>query len=152
MTAPKRGATDARRGRTPIKSAQPKAAAPARPKAPTRKAAKKAAPARTRTRRAPPNRTAPQTDAVLAAQLESMAQELRQIRETRAELKDLRRLVEALTGMVEGLVANQRVQSGVPGQEVTSEAHRAPAKHADEPKTGNDQPPLEPQGSEPSGL
>ena len=48
-----------------------------------------------------------------------MTQELGQIRETRGELKGLRRLVEALTGMVEGLVANQRVQIGGPEQEAT---------------------------------
>ena len=49
-------------------------------------------------------------DAGLAGQLESMTQELGQIRETCSGLKDLRRLVEALTVMVEGRVANQRVQ------------------------------------------
>ena len=60
--------------------------------------------------RAPSNGTIPQVDAVLAAQLESMVQELGQLRETRTERKNLRRLIEALTGKVEGLVANLPVR------------------------------------------
>jgi hypothetical protein len=79
---------------------------------PTRKIAQKAARSQTQTKRVPSNRTAAQIDPVLGAQLESMAQELGQIPEILTELKDLRRLVDALTGMVEGLVANQRARAG----------------------------------------
>jgi hypothetical protein len=142
--APKRRATSARRGRPPIKSAPPKAQ--------SRKVAQKAAPSRTQTRRAPSTRTAPEVDAGLAAQLESMTQELGQIRETRSELKDLRRLVEVLTGMVEGLVANRRVQIGGPEQEVTSAEHRAPAQDAAEPHAADNQRVLERAESTPSDL
>jgi hypothetical protein len=131
-TAPKRGATNARRGRPPSKSAQPKAKAapPAQRTMPTRKIAQKAARSQTQTKRVPSNRTAAQIDPVLGAQLESMAQEMGQIPQIRTELKDLRRLVDALTGMVEGLVANQRAQGG---------EHRASAEGADEPDTADDQ-------------
>ena len=131
-TAPKRGATNARRGRPPSRSAQPKAKAapPAQRTMPTRKIAQKAARSQTQTKRVPSNRTAAQIDPVLAAQFESMAQELGQIPEIRTELKDLRRLVDALTGMVEGLVANQRAQGGDPEPEVpprsTALRRRAP--------------------------
>jgi hypothetical protein len=151
-TAPKHGATNARPGRTASSSVQAKAKAapPARPKRPTRKVAQKAVRDRTQARRPESNRTVPQVDAVLAGQLESVAHELGQLRETRAELKDLRRLIEALTGMVEGLVADQRVQGGPSEQDVTSEEHRAPAKDADEPDTADDQRGLEPAESAPS--
>ena len=140
-TAPKRGATNARRGRPPSKSAQPKAKAapPAQRTTPTRKIAQKAARSQTQTKRVPSNRTAAQIDAVLAAQFESMAQELGQIPEIRTELKDLRRLVDALTGMVEGLVANQRAQGGDPEPEVTSKEQCDSAAGADEPDTADDQ-------------
>ena len=137
--APKRGATNASRGRTPSKSAQPKAKAPARRTTPTRKVAPKAARGRTQTKRVPTNRTAAQMDAGLAAQFESMAQELGQIGELRTELKDVRMLVEALTGLVEGLVANQRAQDADPAPEVTSEERGASAEDADESDTADDQ-------------
>jgi hypothetical protein len=79
-------------------------------------------------------------DAVLAAQFEAMAQEFGQIRELRAELHDLRMLVEALTGMVEGLVANHRTSDGDRELEVTtSEEHRASAMDDDEPGPADDQ-------------
>ena len=79
-------------------------------------------------------------DAVLAAQFEAMAQEFGQIRELRTELHDLRMLVEALTGMVEGLVANHRISDGDRKPEVTTaEAHRASAMDADEPAPADDQ-------------
>ena len=148
--APKRRATNARRGRPPVKSAQPKAAAPARPKTPHQKVAQKATPGRTQTRRTPSNRAAPHVDAGLAGQLESMTQELGQIRETCSELKDLRRLVETLTGMVEGLVASQRVQIGSPEQEVTSAEHRSTAQDAEEPDAADDRLALEPPEPTPS--
>jgi hypothetical protein len=71
-------------------------------------------------------------DAVLAAQFEAMAQEFGQIRELRIELHDLRMLVETLTGMVEGLVANHRASDGDRAPEATTaEEHRASAKDAD---------------------
>ena len=139
--APKRGATNASRGRIPSKSAQPKAKAPrpARRTTPTRKVAPKAARGRMQTTRVPTNRTAAQMDAGLAVQFEFMAQELGQIGDLRTELTDVRRLVEALTGMVEGLVANQRAQDADPAPEVTTEEHRASAENADEPDTADDQ-------------
>jgi hypothetical protein len=139
--APKRGATNASRGRTPSKSAQPKAKAqpPARRTTPTRKVAPKAARGRTQMKRVPTNRTAAQMDAGLAVQFEFMAQELGQIGEFRTELKDVRMLVEALTGMVEGLVANQRAQDADPAPEVISEEHGASAEDADEADTADDQ-------------
>jgi hypothetical protein len=153
-TAPKRGATNAPRGRTASSSAQAKAKAapPARHKTPTRKLAQKAARGRTQTERVPSNRTAAQMDPVLAAQFESMARELRQIPEIRTELKDLRRLVEALTGMVEGLVANQRAKDGDPKPEVTSEGHRVSAKDADESDIAGDQRAPETAEATPSAL
>jgi hypothetical protein len=61
------------------------------------------------------------------------------------------RLVETLTGMVEGLVANQRVQTSGSEQEVTSEKH-APAEAAGEPDTADDQQELESADSMPSDL
>jgi hypothetical protein len=61
-------------------------------------------------------------DAGLTARLGSMAQELGQIRKICNELRDVRRLVETLTGMVEGLVANQRVQIGGLEQEAKATA------------------------------
>ena len=107
---------------------------------PTRKIAQKAARSQTQTKRVPSNRTAAQIDPVLGAQLESMAQELGQIPEILTELKDLRRLVDALTGMVEGLVANHRTSNGDRVPEVTTaEAHRASAMDADEPAPADDQ-------------
>lgn len=48
-----------------------------------------------------------------------MAQELGEIREIRADLRDLHRLVETLTGMIEGLPASR--QDGNPEQAVTAE-------------------------------
>lgn len=152
--APKRGATNARRGRPPSGSAQPKAktAPPAQHETPAKKIAQKAARGRTQAKRVPSNRTAVQMDAGLSAQLESIAQELGQIRELRAELTDLRMRVEALTGMVESLLANQRAQAGDPGPDVTSEAHRASAENADEPATAGDQRVTEMAGSTPSAL
>jgi hypothetical protein len=140
-TAPKRGATNTPRGRTPSKSAQPKAktAPPGGRTTPSRKVAQKAARGRTQTKRVPSNRTAAQMDAVLAAQFESMAQEPGQIRELRTELNDLRMLVETLTGMVEGLLTDNRAQDGDPEPDVTSEEHRASAEGADEPDTADDQ-------------
>jgi hypothetical protein len=153
--APKRGATNASRGRTPSKSAQPKAKAPPPPRrstTPTRKVAPKAARGRTQTKRVPTNRTAAPMDAGLAAQFESVAQELGQIGELRTELKDVRMLVEALTGMVEGLVANQRAQNVDPAPEVTSEEHGASAEDADEPDTADDQRVPETAESTPSAL
>jgi hypothetical protein len=97
----------------------------------------------------PSNRSASQVDAALAAQIETMAQEVGQIPEVRAELRDLRRLVEALTGMVEGLIANQRAQGGDPAPEVTPEKHRALAEDAD---TADDQGMPETPESTPSAL
>ena len=137
--APKRGATNASRGRTPSKSAQPKVKAPARRTTPTHKVVPKAARGRTQTKRVPTNRTAAQMDAGLAVQFEFMAQELGQIGELRTELKDVRMLVEALTGLVEGLVANQRAQDADPAPEVTSEERGASAEDADESDTADDQ-------------
>ena len=139
--APKRGATNASRGRTPSKSAPPKVktASPARRKTPTRNVAQKGARGGTQTKLAPSNRTGAPMDAVLAAQFEAMAQEFGQIRELRTELHDLRMLVEALTGMVEGLVANQRAQDADPAREVTSEEHGASAEDADESDSDDDQ-------------
>jgi hypothetical protein len=137
--ARKRATTNARRGRTPSKSAQPtaKAAPPVQRKTPSRKVAQKAARGRTQTKRVPSNRTAAQMDAVLAAQFESMAEELGQIGELRTELKDVRMLVEALTGMVEGLVANQRAQDADPAPEMISEEHGASAEDADASDTAD---------------
>jgi hypothetical protein len=91
-------------------------------------------------------------DAVLAAQFESTAQELGQIRELRTELNDLRMLVEALSRMVEGLLANKRAQDGDPEPEVTSEEHPASAEDADEPDTPDDQRVPETADSTPSAL
>lgn len=88
-------------------------------------------------------------DAVLAAQLGSTPQELGDIREIRADLKDLRRLVEALTGMIEGLPANR--QDGNPEQQVTSMEDQPPAEDTAEPGTGGDQDVLETAESTPSG-
>jgi hypothetical protein len=141
-TAPKRGATNARRGRTPSKSAPPKAktASPALRKTPTRTVAQKGARGGTQTKRAPANRSVAQIDAVLAAQFAAMAREFGQIRELLTELHDLRMLVEALTGMVEGLVANHRTSDGDRAPEATTaEAHRASAQDADAPNTAGDQ-------------
>ena len=103
------------------------------------KVAAKAARGRTQTKRVPTNRTAAQMDAGLAVQFEFMAQELGQIGELRTELKDVRMLVEALTGLVEGLVANQRAQDADPAPEVTSEERGASAEDADESDTADDQ-------------
>jgi hypothetical protein len=61
-------------------------------------------------------------------------------------------LVEALTGMVEGLVANLHAQDGDPEPEVTSEEHRASAEDADESDTADDQRVPETAESTPSGL
>jgi len=119
---------------------------------PTQKVAQKAERDRTQTKRVPSNRTASQVDAALAAQIQSMAQEVGQIPEVRTELKDLRKLVEALTGMVEGLVANHRTQGGDPGLEVTPEKHRAPSDDADESETADDQGVPETAESTPSAL
>jgi len=151
-TAPKRRATTARGGRPSGKSGPPKAAGPVRPKTPTRKVAQTATPGRPQTKRARSSRIAPQVDAGLTARLESMAQELAQIRDTCNELRDVRRLVETLTGMVEALVANQRVQTSGSEQEVTSEEHHAPAEAAGEPDTADDQQELESADSMPSEL
>jgi hypothetical protein len=139
-TGPKRETTRPRRGRTPSKSAQrqAKAAPLTRRKMPTQKGARKVAHERTQTKRVLSNRTAGQIDAALAAQIEAMAQQVGQIPEVRAELKELRRLVEALTGTVEGLIATQRTQSGNPEPEVKSERHGDSAKDADESDTVND--------------
>ena len=103
------------------------------------KVAAKAARGRTQTKRVPTNRTAAPTDAGRAVQFEVMAQELGQIGDLRTELTDVRRRVEALTGMVEGLVANQRAQDADPVLEVTSEGHGASAEDADESDTADDQ-------------
>jgi len=140
-TGAKRAATNPRRGRPPSRSAQPKAkVAPlTRRKMPTQKVARKAARDRTRAKRVLSSRPAGQIDAALAAQIEAMAQEVGQIHEVRTELKDLRRLVETLTGMVEGLVATQRTQTGDPEPEATSEKHRDSAKGVDESDTADDQ-------------
>jgi hypothetical protein len=140
--APKHAAAKARRGLPPSKSAPPKVktASPARRKTPTRNVAQKGARVGTRTKLAPANRSGAPMDAVLAAQFEAMAQEFGQIRELRTELHDLRMLVEALTGMVEGLVANHRISDGDRKPEVTTaEAHRASAMDADEPAPADDQ-------------
>lgn len=137
-TPPKQGATKARRGRPPGKWAPSKTAGPARPKTPTRKVAQKAAHARTQTKPVPSNRTAAQMDAVLAAQFEAMAQELGQIRELRTELNDVRMLVQALTEMVEGLVANQRAQDADPEPAFAAEERHAAAADAGEPDTADD--------------
>ena len=75
-----------------------------------------------------------------------------QIPEVRTELKDLRRLVEELAGMVEGLIASQRAQGGDPGSEVTPEKHRALAEDADESDTADDQGVRETAESTPSAL
>jgi hypothetical protein len=151
-TTPKRGATNARRGRPPIKSAQQKTTVPARPKTPNQKVAKKAARGRAQPRRASSSHPAHQMDAVLIAQLETMAQELGEIREIRAELKDLRGLVESLTSMVEGLAATQPLQGGRPEQEVASEEHRATVDNAREPDAAGDQHVLETAEPLPSAL
>lgn len=90
-------------------------------------------------------------DAGLTAQLEAMAHGLGQIDEARAELKDLRRLIEVLTGMVEGLVANQRASGDEPEQELTSEAPPASAK-AEETGAADDHPARELAESSPSIL
>jgi uncharacterized membrane protein YccC len=149
-TAPKRGVTNARRGRPPIKSARPKTTASARPKTANQKAAKKAARGRTQSRRASSShRTPPKMDAVLAAQLETMAQEFGEIR---AELKDLRGLVEALTSMVEGLMATQRLQAPKPEQEVTSEEHQGRVEDVGRPDVADDQDILEMAESLPPAL
>jgi hypothetical protein len=94
----------------------------------------------TQTKLAPAHRSGAPMDAVLAAQFEAMAQEFGQIRELRTELHDLRMLVEALTGMVEGLVANRRTGDGNREPEVTAlEEHRASAMDDDEPDPADDQ-------------
>ena len=49
-------------------------------------------------------------DAVLAAQLEAIAHGLEQISDMRAELQDIRTLVEALAKNIAALVANSPVQ------------------------------------------
>jgi hypothetical protein len=72
-------------------------------------------------------------------QFEVMAQELGQIGERRTELKDVRMRVEALTGMVEGLVANPRAQDADPMPEATSEGHGGSAADADESDTADGQ-------------
>ena len=153
-TGPKHGATNPRRGRPPSKSAQPKAKAapPARRNMPTQKVAQKAVRDRTQTKRVPSNRTASQVDAALAAQIETMALEVGQIPEVRTELKDLRRLVEELTGMVERLVANQRAQGGDPGPEAAPGKHRPLAEDTDESDTADDQGVPETAESTPSAL
>jgi hypothetical protein len=154
-TGPKRGAANVRRGRTPSKSAPPKAktASPARRKTPTRNVAKKGARGRTQTKLAPANRSGAPMDAVLAAQFEAMAQEFGQIRELRTDLHDLRMLVEALTGMVEGLVANHRTSDGDRAPAVTTaEAHRASARDDDEPDPADDQRMLETAEPTPPAL
>jgi hypothetical protein len=151
-TAPKRGVTNARRGRPPIKAAQQKTTVSARPKTPNQTIAKKTARGRKQPRRASTSHAAPQRDTVLTAQLQTMAQELGEIREIRAELKDLRGLVEALTGTVEGLAAAQRLQSGRPEQEATSEQHRATLENVGEADAAGDQHVLEMEESVPSAL
>jgi len=77
-TGPKHGATNPRRGRPPSKSAQPKAKAapPTRRKMPAQKVAQKAVRGRAQTKRVRSNRTASQVDAALAAQIETMSQEV----------------------------------------------------------------------------
>jgi hypothetical protein len=153
-TGPKHGATNPRRGRPARKSAQPnaKAALPTRRKMPAQKVAQKAVRGRTQTKRVPSNRTTSQVDAALAAQIETMAQEVGQIPGVRTDLRDLRRLVEELAGMVEGLIANQRAQGGDPWPEVTPEKHRALAEDADESDTADDQGVPETAESTPSAL
>jgi hypothetical protein len=152
-TAPKRGVTNARRGRPPIKSAQQKTTVPARPKTRNQKVAKKAARGRAQSSQASSSYPALQMDAVLTARLETMAQELGEIREIRADLKGLRGLVEALTSIVEGLAATtQRLPGSRPEQEITSEMHRATQEDAAEPDTAGDQQVLEMEESLPSAL
>ena len=149
--APKHAAANARRGRTPSKSAPPKAktASPARRKTPTRNVAQKGARGGTQTKLAPAHRSGAPMDAVLAAQFEAMAREFGQIRELRTELHDLHVLVEALTGMVEGLVAHHRTSDGDRAPEVTTaEAHRASARDADDPDPADD--PRMPETAEPT--
>jgi hypothetical protein len=141
-TAPKHAAANARRGRTPSKSAPPKAktASPAHRKTATRNVAQKGARGGTQTKPAPAHRSGAPMDAVLAAQFAAMAQEFGQIRELRTELHDLRVLVEALTGMAEGLMANHRTSDGDREPEVTTaEAHHASARDDDEPDPADDQ-------------
>ena len=135
-TAAKRGTTTARRGRTASATAtvKAKAATPARRKAPTRKAALKAPRSRTQAKPAPSNRGTARLDAVLAARLEAIAQDLELIRGLRDEVSDLRIAVETLTGMVEDLVANQRTQDESPELEVSSEEEDVSPQHADEPE------------------
>ena len=136
-TAAKRGATTARRGRTASMTAKVKAKAPTPPrrKAPARKAAQKAPRSGAQVKRAPSSRGAARLDAVLAAQLEAIAQDLELIREFRTELSDLRIAVETLTGMVEDLAANQRAQDGNPEPEIASEENGASPVQVDEPET-----------------
>lgn len=146
--APKRRAADTRRGRPPIKSAQPKTAVLARPKASAKKVAKKVARGRTQPTQALPSRTtAPAMDAVLAAKLESMAQELGEIREIRADLRVLRKLVEALTDMIEALAANR--QDTNPKRKATSEVDQPPVEDAAEAGTAGDHHVLETAESTP---
>jgi hypothetical protein len=61
-------------------------------------------------------------------------------------------LVEALTGMVEGLVANQRAQDADPAPEVISEERGASAEDADESDSADDQRVPETAESTPSAL
>lgn len=136
-------------GVPPIKSAQSKTAVPARPKTSAKRVAKKVARGRTQPTRAPSSRTtAPELDAVLAAKLESMAQELGEIREIRADLRVLRRLVEALTDMIEALPANR--QDSNPKRKATSEEDQPPVEDATEPGTVGDHDVLETAESTPS--
>lgn len=137
-TVAKRGATNAHRGRAPIKVARPKTKVRALPKTPKQKVAKKAARGRTQPRRASSSRTPIQIAPAIAAQIETLAQELGEIREIRAELKDLRGLIEVLTSMVAGLMATERPHDDNPEREVMSEEHQAPVEDAVEPDTTGD--------------
>jgi hypothetical protein len=121
-----------------MKVVRPKTKVRALPKTPKQKVAKKAARGRTQSRRASSSRTPTQMDPTIAAQIETLAQDLAEIREIRAELKDLRGLIEVLTSMVAGLMATQPPQDDNPEQEVMSEEHQPPVEDAVEPDATGD--------------